>query len=171
MPTPPSLPAPGAALPPSCCVIPAGTVVVVELTEALSDRKAMSGDRFGLRLAEPIMIDGVVVVPAGVMGQGEVIDAKPPGFGGRPGRLVLAARYLESGQLRLGLQSFKLGGSGRDNSNVVVGVEMTIGIVGGLITGGELEYPVGARASAKVSTSVATAPITAPTAPSSTPTS
>lgn len=152
-------------------MIPAGTLLVVELTEPLGSSSSKAGDHFGLRLAEPIEIGGSVVVPAGVMGQGEVIDAKPAGIGGRPGRLVLAARYLESGGLRLNLQSFKLGGGGRDNSSLAVGATIAVGLVGVLVPGGGVEYPAGTRATAKIASDVTAPPSTPPAAPSTVPTS
>lgn len=105
------------------------------------------------------MIDGVAVVPAGVMGWGEVIDAKPAGIGGRPARLVLAAKYLEHGSLRLALQSLKLAGAGgKDNSGLAVGVVMAVGFLGALVEGGGVEYPAGTRASAKIAASVTAPP-------------
>jgi hypothetical protein len=138
---------------------------VVELTEPLSAKTASAGDRFGLRLAEPISVEGVVVAPAGMLGQGEVIDAKPAGIGGRPGRLVLAARYLESGPLHIGLQSLKIGGAGgKDNSALAVGVVITIGVLGALIEGGGVDYPAGTRATAKISASLSTRPAETPVA-------
>ncbi len=159
-PTPATAEAPApAASAAACCVIPAGTIVLVELTQALSASTAKSGDHFTLRLAEPILIGGEVVVPTGATGVGEVIDAKPAGIGGRPGRLVLAARYLESGGLKLTLQSFKLGGGGRDNSGLAVGATIVVGLVGALVPGGSVDYPVGARATAKIASDVTTPPI------------
>lgn len=143
-------PAPASEAAPQTRTVPSGALVAVELTEPLSATKAKAGDRFGLRLVEPIAVDGVVVVPAGALGWGQVIDAKAPNIGGRPGRLVLAARYLESGTLRLKLQSFKLGGGGRDNSGLAVGAVIAVGPVGALIPGGGVEYPAGTRATAKV---------------------
>src|SRR5204863_5932402 len=128
---------------PSASTIPAGTLLVVELTEPLSSTSSKAGDHFGLRLAEPIEIGGAVVVPAGVTGQGEVIDAKPAGIGGRPGRLVLAARFLECGGQHLNLQSFKLGGGGRDNPSLAVGATIAVGLVGALDLGGGVESPAG----------------------------
>ena len=167
-------PAPAStATPPalSASTIPAGTLLVVELTEPLSSTSSKAGDHFGLRLAEPIEIGGAVVVPAGVMGQGEVIDAKPAGIGGRPGRLVLAARFLESGGQHLNLQSFKLGGGGRDNSSLAVGATIAVGLVGALVPGGGVEYPAGTRATAKIASDVTAPPSAPPAAPSPVPTS
>lgn len=159
-----------AATPATGIIIPAGTLIVVETTQPLDTRSVKAGDHFGLRLTEPIKVDGVVVVPAGATGIGEVIDAKPAGIGGRPGRLVLAARYLDSGSLHLTLQSLKLGGGGRDNSGVAVGATIAVGIVGVLIPGGNIEYPVGTFATAKIAAAVTVPPATAEATPSSDPT-
>jgi hypothetical protein len=146
----------------ACCVIPAGTPVVVEITQALSAEKSKGGDHFGLRLAEPIVIGGVTVMEAGAIGQGEVVDAKPANIGGRPGRLVLAARDLEAGGVRVKLQSFKLGGGGSDHSQLAVGAVIAVGVLGALVTGGNVDYPAGTQASAKVAADVTAPPAQAP---------
>ena len=178
------IPAPVPAVAPAqaaCCTIPAGTLVVVETTEPLSAATAVSGAHFGLRLAEPLRFGGTVVLPAGVAGLGEVIDAKPAGFGGRPARLILAARYLESGGVRYPLQSLKLGGGGIDNSGGAVVLTMAVGILGAAIHGGGVEYAAGTRATAKLAADVTspplailppttTPPTTPPTPPAAVPT-
>jgi hypothetical protein len=158
----PAAPMAPATAPPPASVIAAGTLVTLVITEPLSSSKSKSGDHFGLKLAEPIMVGGVVLMPAGAVGQGEVIDAKPANIGGRPGRLVLAARYVESGPLRVTLQSFKLGGGGKDRSELAVEATIAVGIVGVLIPGGGVEYQTGTFATAKVAADVTAAPLGAP---------
>ena len=153
-PTPASTP----TAPAPCCVIPAGAPVIVELTERISSDTATSGESFGLRLAEPIVVQGRVVVPVGAAGRGEVIDAKAAGMGGRPGRLVLAARCLDSGSLHVRLQSLKLGGGGQDNSVLASGATLAVGVIGALVTGGDVAYLAGTRASAKIAADVVIPP-------------
>ncbi|WP_298162066.1 hypothetical protein, partial [Brevundimonas sp.] len=55
-------PAPAAAMgvAPStpCCIIPAGMVVELEVTEAVSTKTHKRGDKFPLRLVRPIVVDG-----------------------------------------------------------------------------------------------------------------
>src|SRR5262245_21652023 len=83
---PPADPAqatPAAATAEATVRIPAGTVIAVEITEALSSRTSQMGQTFALRLAEPITINDEIVVPAGAVGGGEVIDAHRSGMGGR----------------------------------------------------------------------------------------
>ncbi len=164
---PAAAPAPPAqaTLPVACCVVPAGTIVTVEIVDALDARKVKSGDQFKIRLVEPVLIGGATIVPAGAAGVGEVIDAKPPGFAGRPARLILAARYLESGGVRLPLQSFKLGGAGEDNTKAAAVVTVAVGVIGLAVPGGDVAFPAGTRATAKIAADTKTAPL--PAAPSS----
>jgi hypothetical protein len=144
------------------CEIPAGTVVSLALVDPLSSSLQKTGDKFRIRLAEPIMVGGQVVVAAGAEGVGEVIDAAPPKFGGRAGKLVLAARYIESGGARLPLQSFKIGvGGGKDYSRQAMVTAMVAsyvvpggGMIGLAVHGGNVDWPAGAPATAKLSSSV-----------------
>jgi hypothetical protein len=157
--TPPAEPAP---TPTPCCVVPAGTLVVVEVTEALDAATARPGWMFGLKLVAPIIVDGVTLAPAGTIGRGEVVDAKAANLGGRPARLILAARYLDvappagsaDAPVRIKLQSLKLGGGGQDNSGVALTATMVVGVVGMLVPGGNIAYPAGTHATAKVATAV-----------------
>ncbi len=162
-----STPAGSTVAAPPCCVVPKGTVITIEIAEPLSAKKSTPGDNFKLRLAEPIVINGVTAVPAGAMGMGEVIDARPPAMGGSPGKLILAARYLEVGGVHLPLQSFKLGGSGDDNTGSAVWASAIVSPLLILaVKGGDVIYPIGTRATAKVAADVTTAvEAAAPVAP------
>jgi len=142
-----------------CCTIPARTEIELQLTEPVSSKTQRPGDTFGFRLAQPILVDGQVVIPAGAVGRGEVIDAAPPGFGGRAGKLVLAARYLMSGDTRLPLQSFNIGtGSGKSYANTALIVGEAVGVAGLLVTGGNIVYPADAPATAKLAAAVTISP-------------
>ena len=143
----------------ACCHVSAGTVVEIELTQAVSSKVQKQGSPFGLRLAEPLSMNGKVLMPAGAAGSGEVIDAAPSGMGGRSGKLVLAARYVDSGGVRLSLRGFKLGGSGKNRLTETLVVEEAVGIVGILIQGGDLVYPEGTRAFAKVAADIDLPPV------------
>ena len=140
-------------------VIPAGTEIVLEFTEALSSRTTQTGHLFGLRLAQPIVIDGVEVAPAGAVGGGEVIDAHRSGMGGRQGVLNLSGRYLEIGGQRIRIRGMQVFSAGEDNTREAVNSTMLIGgavgaTIGLLIQGGEVEIPVGSRAQARIAAAV-----------------
>jgi len=113
-----SAPSALAPTPSVCCRVAAGTVVDVELAEPVNTRRQKRGDHFALRLAEPLVIDGKMIVPAGAAGSGEVVDAANGGIGGRPAKLILAARYIDYDGARVTLHGFRLGGGGHDNSNL-----------------------------------------------------
>ncbi len=165
---PPS-PADSPAAAAACCLIPSGTLVEIELTRLVSSRLDREGEHFPLRLAADLQVDGVVVVAAGATGQGEVIDAAAGGIAGRPGKLVLAARSLDIGAVRLPLRSFRLAGAGRDDSKAIMAVMMAstaVGILAMGVQGGNIDFPAGTRAIAKVAadTFIATAaPVATPT--------
>lgn len=59
--------------------VPAGTVVSVILTDALSSGKNKAGDQFSGSLAAPIVISGQTVLERGTKVQGRVVDAEGSG--------------------------------------------------------------------------------------------
>jgi hypothetical protein len=132
--------------------IPAGTVVQVELTEALSSRRSQQEQLFGLRLAEPIVVDGRELVPAGAAGGGEVIDAHASAFGGRQGRLIISGRFVEINGQRARIRGMQITGAGEDRGNTALAVSMIpyAGIAGIFVQGGEVDIPVGARGTARL---------------------
>ena len=112
------------------------------------------GDTFALRLAEPIVVDGKVVLPAGIPGRGEVIHAAKAGWGGRAGELILAARYLDCGGLHIPLGHFHFGKAGEDRAETALGVGLVVPLASFLIAGGEVVISPGVRANAKVTAEV-----------------
>src|SRR5262245_17226534 len=73
---------------PAAIRIPAGTVVQVEFAETISSSGSHPGDSFAIRLAEPITVGDRVVVQAGAIGAGEIIDARGARSYGREGKLI-----------------------------------------------------------------------------------
>lgn len=140
----------------SCCRVPAGSVVEVELAAPVSTQVQKAGDSFALRLAAPLVVNGQIVLRAGTPGAGVVIECAKPGLGGKPAKLVLAARYLTGRHGRVLLQGLQLTGAGRDRSMASNAVGLAgiafapLGFVALALTGGDVELPAGARATAKV---------------------
>jgi hypothetical protein len=136
--------------------VPALTEVAVEILADLGSRTSNQGDTFPLRLAAPIVIDGVELIPAGTPGQGEVIHAKKSGGSGAAGELVLAARYLEVGDARLPLRSLRFDATARDRMGTVEAIEIASAAVmpvasflGFLIKGDQLSLASGSILAAK----------------------
>ena len=129
--------------------VPAGTELVFEMGEAVSSKTSQRGDRFPLRLAEPVRIDGHLVIPAGTPAMGEVVHADRARAGGQPGELILAARYLEWDGRQLPLSAFRAG-VGKSHSNAAMGVALAAGLAGFLVRGGQVEMPAGSLISARL---------------------
>lgn len=171
-----------AQTPADCCLLPNGTPVEIEIAEALSSRVHKRGDKFALRLAVPVSVDGQFVLPAGTVGVGEIVHAARPGMGGKPGELLLAARYLESNGQRIPLRGFRLGGSGEDlgtpilaASTTAVGVATAVGtsistaagfgVLPLLVHGKQAEIQPGTRARAKLAADTHLSPTASTTQP------
>lgn len=154
---------------PATVRIPAGTVVQVEVTEALSSETSQQEQLFGLRLAEPIIVDGRELVPVGAIGGGEVIDAAPSAFGGRQGRLIISGRFVEIAGQRARIRGMQIMAAGEQRTNTALAVSMIpyAGVAGIFVQGGEIEIPVGARGTARLATDI-DIPLEALAAPPST---
>ncbi|MEI2428937.1 hypothetical protein RDV84_24455 [Lysobacter yananisis] len=145
--------------------IPADTAIWLETMQPLSSATLKRGESFALRVAEPVMVDGVVVVPAGTACHGEVIHADRSRGGGRAGELLLAARYIELDGRRVGLRGFRIAATGQQK----MGATMTVALVGGplafFVRGTEIEIPAGTRAQARVAGAAAAPAVSPPPAP------
>ena len=176
-PTPASVPpstlpcAPSAAEAAAC--IPALTPVRITIKAHLGSKISTSGDTFALELADPIVVDGKVLVPAGTTGMGEVVHAKNSGGSGAGGELILAARYLEFGGRRMRLRSLNFAVAGTDaygtvqSINVAAAVAMpALSLIGFLVKGKGIDIPEGMEAMAKTAEPfVLDPPAPAPPAP------
>lgn len=139
-----------------CVTIPALTPITIQVVPALGSRISKTGDTFEIVLAEPIVVDGKTLVPAGAKGLGEVIHAKKPGGSGAPGELILTARHLEVADRQLRLRSMNFAEVGADKyktvNTILIASSATIpavAFIGFGITGKDLNIPAGALAAAK----------------------
>jgi hypothetical protein len=154
-----------AARPAACCRTPAGTVVQVELTDAVSTKTQKSGDAFAFRLAQPLIVNGRIVLRTGTPGVGEVIESAKPGLGGKAAKLVLVAKYLKQGRRRVPLRGMQLAAAGRGNVAAAQAVGLTgiafgpLGLMGFAVKGGDAVFPAGTLALAKVSVATTLPPL------------
>ncbi|MGZ3276830.1 MAG: hypothetical protein ACXU82_06055 [Caulobacteraceae bacterium] len=147
-----------------CCRVAAGTVVMMELAEPVSTKTHKSGDTFAIRLAEPVVVQGQIVLPAGAKGVGEVTDAAKPGMGGKGAKLVLSVRSLTGPKGNIlplkGLQ-LSVNGKGHEKAATALGLGgigfAPLGLAGIIMRGGDAELPAGTQATAKLA-STATLP-------------
>lgn len=144
-----------------CPTIAALTPIRIEILAELGSKTSKSGDTFPIRLAEPLVVDGHELVPAGAMGMGEVVHAKKAGGSGAAGELVLAARYLDVDGRHMKLRSLRLVPAGNSKINTVntllVATSPTIlapvALAGFFVNGGQATVPLGTIAEAKTAES------------------
>lgn len=137
--------------------LPALTDVAIAIDTDISTKDAKTGATFPIHLAEPIVIRGVEVVPAGTTGMGEIVHAATSRTMGKAGELVLAARYLDFDGRRLPLRSLKFGKRGKDNTNLgfVLSLAPPFGLGLFLVSGGEVRVPSGTIAVARTAAAFA----------------
>lgn len=75
---------------PQPSVLRAGTPVALRLAEAITtkEKTAKINDRVRLEVAEPVTVNGAVVIPAGSPAVGELTDVRNKGMWGKSGRIV-----------------------------------------------------------------------------------
>jgi hypothetical protein len=141
------------AAPTDVLTVPALSLVTLRVDDAITSKTAKRGDRFGVTMLNEISVDGVVVVPRGSRGEGEVVHSAGTGFGGRAGELLVAARFLMVGAEKLPLQSFRIGKAGVNNTDAAVILAVGAGVIGAVasmfITGTSAEIAAGQIAIAK----------------------
>lgn len=148
---------PASEAPAPALLLPKATPIVIVIDAELGSKVSITGQSFPIRLAKPVIVDGVEVLPEGIKGEGQVVHAKKAGMAGAAGELVLAARYLEHDGRRIELRSFRFfeAGSdtlskGQDNTGVSNVTTALAGPIGFLIGGGNTNIAPGTLASAKI---------------------
>lgn len=77
-------------------ILRVGTEVPLRLVEELTTKgkKLRVGDRFHLETSEPVMVQGVNVIPVGSPAVGEITDARNKGMWGKSGHLAARILYV-----------------------------------------------------------------------------
>lgn len=140
---------------PDSLELPAKTVVEIAIADTISSSTAKVGDMFQIRLVEPVSIDGHLVLPVGLSGRGEVSHVAKPGWGGKPGELIVMVRYLECGSRKIPVGRFHFGGTGESHGGTAFGASIVVPLAGFFIDGGDMILRAGTRGNAKVSAAIA----------------
>ncbi|MEP7316377.1 MAG: hypothetical protein ABI667_06750 [Sphingomicrobium sp.] len=77
-------------------ILRVGTEVPLRLSEELTTKgKALRvGSRFHLQVSEPVMVNGVTVIPSGSQAVGEITDVRNKGMWGKSGKLNARVLYV-----------------------------------------------------------------------------
>lgn len=138
------------SIPAGNAYIPKGTIIDVELLEELSSKKNHVDDDVKLKTLDNIIINDVIVVPAGTLVEGKVTKCTSSGLFGRAGKLeftINSVRSINGVDIPLQYTDFKEAGS--DDGAVAVAAVVTL--IGGLFMKGKnVSFPAGTKMSAKV---------------------
>lgn len=114
----------------------AGATVSVRLLEELTTEKKLArvGQRFRMEIAEPVMLNGKIVIPAGSPVQGEITSVRNKGMWGKSGHITARVLYatVSGRQVRL---SGTFDDKGVTGTAGVVGSIALVPLAGFFVTG------------------------------------
>lgn len=129
--------------------LPAGTAIAIRLESTLTTKSSQVGDRFQAVVAEPVLLDGETVVPAGAEVTGRVVSVEQPGKASGRGHLQLGFDQLSFGGRSYDLETKSQvyrSASGTKKDVAIIGG----GVVGGAVVGGILDGGSGAAKGAVI---------------------
>jgi hypothetical protein len=138
-------------------IIPDGTRLRVRTTTTISTKSAVAGERFSASLAQPIEVDGKIIVPKGAEVEGVVASADDGGRVKGVASLSLRLTSIEIGgetvPVRTGVFVRNAPATKKDDS-LKVGIGAGIGAAIGAIAGGGKGAAIGAASGAGAGTGV-----------------
>jgi hypothetical protein len=128
-------------IPPTNVTLAPNTAITLRLDQNLSSKTSASGQRFGGKLAQPLMVDGRVVLPAGTEFSGTVAQAVPAGTlaGGATLRIALNSFTFQGKQYQVQAPPLVriTSGQGKRTAKVAAGGAVIGAVVGALVHGGK----------------------------------
>lgn len=122
-----------------------GTPVALRMSEQLTtkEKAVRVGQRFRLEVAEPVLVGGRAVIPAGSPATGEITEVRNKGMWGKSGRIVARLLYVsvDGRQIRL---TGTIDDKGQTGTAGVVGAIAFVPVAGFFTTGTSATIPLGA---------------------------
>lgn len=122
-----------------------GTKIPLKLSEELTTKgkKLRVGQHFNMEVAEPVMMNGQTVIPAGAPAIGEITEVRNKGMWGKSGHLTAQMLYVtvNGRQMRL---TGTFDDKGVTGTAGVVGAVALIPVAGFFMTGTSAKIPMGA---------------------------
>lgn len=127
-------------------ILRTGTEVVLKLSEELTTKgkKLRVGQRFHMETAEPVIVQGMTVIPVGSPAVGEITDVRNKGMWGKSGHLGARVLYVtvNGRQMRL---SGAFDDKGVTGTAGVVGALVVVPVAGFFMTGTSARVPLGTQ--------------------------
>ena len=135
--------------------VPEGTLLTVRLKEALGSKISNTGDSFEASMADPVSVDGKVIIPEGSEVLGTVVDAKPLGRFKGGARLEVTLNSVRVKDSKYSIETTSsakaMKGKGKRTA-ILVGGGAGVGAVIGALVGGGKGAAIGAAAGAGAGT-------------------
>lgn len=136
------------ALPSPSLTLPAGVPVIVVLDQDLSSKTSKVGDRFEVVVLYDVVDHGIVVIPQGTIGYGEVTFSTDKGGFGKGGILGIALRHLDLGGRMVALDG-RYREEGRNNDGAAAATMFAVGIFAAAVKGKSSIIPKGRQLKAR----------------------
>jgi hypothetical protein len=130
-------------------LVPAGTVIELVTTNAISSKKSAKGDLLHLKVAAPVMIDGVIAIATDAVVVAQLTRADPRGAFGKSGKLDIQLLYAElpGGSLRV---SGALEARGKGDAGDGVATAAAFLFMPFIATGRSAEIPAGSEVAGRL---------------------
>ncbi|MBB5685010.1 hypothetical protein FHS49_001001 [Sphingobium boeckii] len=125
-------------------VLRTGAPILLTTSEALTTKgkKLKVGQRIQLEVAESIMLNGQIVIPAGSPAVGEITTVRNKGMWGKSGGINARVLYARANGRQIRLTG-QFDDKGKTGTAAVVGALVVIPIAGFFMTGTSAEIPLG----------------------------
>jgi glucose/arabinose dehydrogenase len=123
-------------------VLPQGTNIRLRSLTELHSQHNRTGDRFDLEVAEDVMLNGLVVIPRGSPGVGEVTRVRHKGMWGRSGRLETRVLSVRANGMTIPITG-TVAERGETGTAGVVASILVIPVAGFFVTGTSAILPAG----------------------------
>lgn len=137
--------------------IPAGTALALELQTAVSSDKSRAEDSVRAKVTQPVVIDGMTVVPAGAVVSGSVLEAKESGRVSGLASVSFRFDRLRSGDESYDIHTARIAREAKPTKGEdakKVGIGAGAGAVVGAIAGGKKGAAIGGIVGAGAGTGV-----------------
>lgn len=135
--------------------VPAGTIITVRLGETVGTKTHQKGDTFTATVAQPITVDGKVVIPKGAEASGTVTESVPLGKfkGGARLQIVLKSISIDGNEYKVSTAASTrtMKGKGKRTATMIGGGAGAGALIGALAGGGK-GAAIGAAAGAGAGT-------------------
>lgn len=135
-------PAAAAAQVASAPLLLKGTPVALKTLAPLSSKRARQGQRFDLEVSDEVRVDGLLVIPRGARGVGEVSRVVTKGMMGKAGKIEVRVLFVEVAGSRIRLDGMA-SDKGASGAAPVVLAAPLIGVSAAFFTGKSAVLPAG----------------------------